>query len=423
LHKIICENCKKEKIVKYISREPLLYNDESLEIDNYGMMHGNRIFCSYTCINEYYKYCVNCGTVVAKSEILCNRCKKIMNKTLQDEIRDNSYQNYLLSYSYKPKKVYYRTTDKNNIMNTLFFGTEFELTADAETQKKIVMHLLDLGLDKSFYCVHDGSISGGLEIIVHPYTWSWYNSKHCNFNVLFDLPKMFNCNVNSNCGLHMHMSKSAFTRVHLFKALNFIYSNIPYMLYISGRDINRMEWIERYCCISRKRESGLSLISSAKNKIGYNKYQIINLKPKNTIEIRIFNGTIDSTVFRMYIEFCKSLYDFTKEYSIKDINLKEYLNFIDGKKEFKRIFYKTRTFITTKSLFEIYNKKIKNSEQIDMPINEERSPVFRIPSSQEIRRTSTNNLYQRIFGISRDNEETLQTGHGRLTFTDLTTDL
>ena len=53
-----------------------------------------------------------------------------------------------------------------------------------------------------------------------------------------------------------------------------------------------------------------------------------NLLPNYTLEIRIFASTMNESEFFKNVEFLKSLYEFTKITSIKDVTLTNYVEYV-----------------------------------------------------------------------------------------------
>jgi hypothetical protein len=65
-----------------------------------------------------------------------------------------------------------------------------------------------------------------------------------------------------------------------------------------------------------------------------------NLSQASTVEVRIFSGLFDLDTFMKNIEFCISLFEFTRENSLRDINIRQYKKYVKGKQKTFKYLYK-----------------------------------------------------------------------------------
>lgn len=142
----------------------------------------------------------------------------------------------------------------------------------------------------------------------------------------------------NTCAVHVHMSKKAFTTYHLYKFIDFINipTNITFINKIAGRDIRETTYCSPFIKpdFSKKDNTKtLAEIAKRKNNCDFSRYTAVNLSKENTVEVRIFNGTMEPQIFFSYIEFLYSLFLFTKENSLHDCTVKNYKTFIKGQRK------------------------------------------------------------------------------------------
>lgn len=132
------------------------------------------------------------------------------------------------------------------------------------------------------------------------------------------------------CGLHVHLSRRAFGSSETEQDLNimkllYIFEKFwPQFVKFSRRteaQLNR--WAARY---------GLTdpldaLLDRAK---GAERYHAINLQPYNTIEIRMFRGTLKYNTFIATLEFCQYLYDSVMNNDIEKLQQMTWSDFVEA---------------------------------------------------------------------------------------------
>ena len=143
------------------------------------------------------------------------------------------------------------------------------------------------------------------------------------------------------CGIHVHMSRKAFTDVHLFKFLKFFFENHDFMYIISQRDNystqRSCQWGKR-----RGRKDQKTLLKKTKEKgtgDHGNRFTAVNLESPGTYEVRIFRGTLKASSFMKNVEFCKAAYDFTGSSGISHVKIPEFKQYVsDRQKVFSNLF-------------------------------------------------------------------------------------
>ena len=243
------------------------------------------------------------------------------------------------SYSYRPSMKFHKLSNENE--NAPFFGIELEVERKNSNglKHKYMAGKID---HEHWYFKTDGSLTDGFEIVTHPMTFNYI--KHYE-NTFSDSLKLlvengYNSYDANTCGMHIHISKNNFTTWHLYRFLKFFVENKEFIVSISQR---KMEKLKKWANIEDDNDT--SLIYKAKKKDGNSeRYVAINLKNSQTIEIRIFRGTLNLNSFMKNIEFAHSLFMYTKEN--KDISLDGFKSYIESSCDYSNL----KKFINLKNL-------------------------------------------------------------------------
>lgn len=257
----------------------------------------------------------------------------------EDDEEDEDNGTIINGYSYKPSPKYYRLNNDND--KTPFFGIELEVERKNSNDIKH-SEMAEMIEHDHWYFKSDGSLTDGFEIVTHPLTFNYI--KHSSKSFEDSLRLLIDNNYNSynanTCGMHVHITKKCFTTWHLYRFLKFFVENKEFIVAISQR---KMEKLKKWANIEDDNDS--ELIYKAKKKNGNSeRYVAVNLRNNATIEIRIFRGTLNFNSFMKNIEFCHSVFMYTKENNeISLSGFKEYLNYSKDYSNLKK-------FITLKNL-------------------------------------------------------------------------
>jgi formylmethanofuran dehydrogenase subunit E len=298
--KYVCNDCLDEYYFRCTDCGKYFSNDMGYEIYN-----GNLV-CE-DCISDY-PCCENCGEYFPEDRIYyserddCSYC---------ESCRPNSVLN---DASYLPRLKFNKST--KDIRTKLYFGAEIELE-EGENEK------LSDWISDFFFLKEDGSIKDGCETVTHPFTWNWFQENKNIFKKYFNKVENLGYREESNCGIHFHLSRKAFTTKRLLHFLKLFYENEEFITYVSGRIYN--DSLRQWSSLHREHDMEFY----AEEEPFYDdKYQAVNLSNNDTIEVRIFSSTTEFSEFEFKLEFVKAAYDFAGKTTPKKCKEQDFIKFL-----------------------------------------------------------------------------------------------
>lgn len=252
---------------------------------------SNVTLCSH-CYEYNYTTCEDCGRLIHNEDAYyedsedypyCRECFEKLN--------DNAIKNY----NYKPEPIFYGS-------GNLFYGVELEIDKGGEDNSNAQI-LLDTAnsISERIYCKHDGSINDGFEIVSHPMSLD-YHINNMNWLDVFEKAVQMNYRSHntSTCGLHIHCSRSAFGKEHeqvdqtIGRIVFFVEKHWNELVKFSRRTSENLnKWAAKYATISNTTEE---TYKKAKDK-HMGRYVAVNLENYDTIEFRLFRGTLNHKTF------------------------------------------------------------------------------------------------------------------------------
>ena len=320
-----CEQCFNERYVWCHGCDSARDREGAGEVGDWWMCRD--------CLENDCSICNECdhwtlsenGHTDDDGEFVCNSCRNAR----EDEIHEHNY---------KPRPVF-RRIGAEPVASTLFFGYELEVE---NIMNRVSINDMSDWNDKFWegrdngqfvYCKHDGSLHYGVEFVSHPFSWAWFTQHQGELKewLGFIRSKGYRSYSTGTCGLHVHMNKSAFDGTRLYKWMKFFHENGDFIYEISGRR-SRGD-LHAWARVDDVGADKKNLIYEARNKMKAKdgRYWAVNLVPRNTIEIRIFKGTLANSSFFRAIEFLRALYQFCEKgrVKIRGVTLagfKEYMN-------------------------------------------------------------------------------------------------
>lgn len=361
--KILCEDCQSNELSTCDDCGELIWRDDAIWLDNY-----EKVICQ-SCYDYDYVHCNNCGEVIhcddsyhtAHDENICEYCANTYYYTCsqcgdlvhqdnvyydEDEEQDycescwnNRKDKAIHNYYYKPEPIFYNCDENDNF----FMGVELEIDKGGEDtyNAEILLNTVN-NENEHIYIKHDGSIDNGFEIVSHPATLEYHTH-----NILWQklMTKAISMNYRSHdtqtCGLHIHISRSAFGGTveeqenNIAKIIYFVENNWYSVLTFTRRTEENLDrWASKYGVESTIDDT------YKKAKGSHDRYKCINLQNSNTVEFRMFRGTLKYTTFLATLQFVKTLcefvidtncYDWSTFTSCIPIEYKELIEYLKSK--------------------------------------------------------------------------------------------
>ena len=311
-----------------------------LETEDDGRWFDDTLLCE-DCVDELTRTCDCCGDRIWNEDdagdediILCERCRDNYYSRCDDcgrlihdddacyvdgedypycsDCYERHARNYIHNYSYKPNPVFHGR-------GTMFFGVELELDKGGEDDDK-AEEILSCTDSDHLYIKHDGSLDDGMELVSHPMTLEYHQNSMPWKNIVETAVDLgYRSHQTGTCGLHVHVNRKAFgcdrsEQDEVISRILYIVERFwQEMLRFSRRteyQINR--WAARY----GMKDNPKQVMDNAK-KGDKGRYACINLCNYNTIEFRIFRGTLKYNTLiatlQMVEHICQTAMELTDE--------------------------------------------------------------------------------------------------------------
>lgn len=258
----------------------------------------------------------------------CSRCGRPFpssQNTDKDHLcPDCAQREFVLPYHrYYPELIFY-TKETETAKKPLFLGVELEVDGAGESDR-IVKQIYRKFPELKKYCYfsHDGSLNDGLEIIFHPMDLTIYREIRPLLAMFFDYLRSLGylSHNTGTCGLHIHINRDFFPtakkqEVGLSKIL-YAWEKHWQDILLFSRRISKQK-IERY---AKKLDEPIRSFISRWDKTNEHDghYYSVNLTNDNTIEFRIFRGTLNINTFYATLEFIDNLVKISSTKTITEL--------------------------------------------------------------------------------------------------------
>lgn len=274
------------------------------------------------CYNRYYVTCERCGVVIPQDDAYyesddddtpyCYHCHQD-NETIH-------------GYYYKPEPIFYGTGPR-------YFGVELEVDGAGEDYRNAKAVLEEANACAEYaYCKHDGSLDNGFEIVTYPMSLE-YQCYHMPWdNVISALKGMGYTSHNAGtCGLHCHVSRAALgedleeQEDTIARILYFMEKHWEELVKFSRRTQKQLErWAARY----GYKDSPKEILKKAKG--GYGRYVCLNLTNDETVEFRIFRGTLKKNTIIATLQLIDRICDVALYLSDEELKNMPWTTFVTG---------------------------------------------------------------------------------------------
>lgn len=297
-HTCVCENC---------GHRIWAYDDCGDE---------NHTICR-DCAERYYAHCADCGCSVPLENLrylsddddegYCERCFNRLSRGRKP----------IHGYAYKPEPIFYGESSR-------CLGVELEIDGGGEEDEE-AEHLLNVANRdcEHIYIKHDGSLDDGMEIVTHPMSLA-YHQNEMPWKELLEkaISRGYRSHQAGTCGLHVHVNRSSLgiTRSQqedtIARILFLVETFWNELLRFSRRTQDQLNrWASRY----GRKDEPKDVLRSAKTNA--DRYTCVNLTPSNTIEFRIFRGTLKYNTLIATLQLVECLCSVA--FAMSDVQVKE----------------------------------------------------------------------------------------------------
>lgn len=287
-------------------------------------------------VNDETSACSSC----ARNTYWCDGCAMYHWEDDRCEYNDGRRYEWLRSYHDNPR---FNLIGDDGLAveqdpKRVFFGLELETeNANDWIEDNIELERRQW---RNVWACEDSSLDNGAELITMPATLNAWRDGHVipwNDPAFTQFPSQDEYRSN---GLHVHVSRSAFRRPvfhghrgyrhsssHMYRLLQFFEWN-QYAIEIIGErsSTSYASWDGKQRMFENRKDN-------AKPDAYGNKYNPINIGPRETIEFRIFNGTMNKDKIMKAIEFVSAVVEYTRKpypkspHSARD--QRSYMNFVE----------------------------------------------------------------------------------------------
>lgn len=275
---------------------------------------------------RYCPHCDNLFTPSSEELSLCPDCAK---------------RNFVLPYHrHQPKLDFCGKTYGNK---NPYLGIEIEVDEGGEINENVaeIMPIMNKEKGKFFiYCSHDSSLNDGFEIITQPATLKYHLGVMSGYREIFKnlINKGYQSHNTSTCGIHVHFNRDFYKEnetLYITRLLYIVEKFWDDIVIFSRRNQRR---IDRYSKkIDCKADEYIRKWNKSENHDAH--YYAVNLANENTIEFRMFRGTLNINSFRAILEFVNSCVKIAKNNTTEEIQRMEFKDILTP---FAKKYYNSR---------------------------------------------------------------------------------
>lgn len=329
---IVCQECIDDHTVTCEHCGRIIWDSDDFGNEDMSLCRS--------CYENHYTHCAECNRLIYNDDTyeydgdsFCYECYR--------EVRENSI---IHDYSYKPNPIFYGDSDR-------YFGIELEIDKGGKDDD-YAGEILDIANKNGeyIYIKSDGSLDEGMEIVSHPMTLDFHKNYCWNEIMRKAIQLGYRSHQTSTCGLHIHVNRTSFGESRedqddvISRILFFVESHWNELLKFSRRtEYNINRWAARY----GYENSAKDILDKAKNG-NQGRYAAVNLCNYNTIEFRMFRGTLKYSTFIACLELVNIICEtavFSSEDELKKLSWSEFVSKIKDAPELIQYLKERRLYI------------------------------------------------------------------------------
>lgn len=321
---VLCEHCA--------DTDTIICDECGRQFYTVDARGNDEIILCPNCYEYEYTHCCSCDTLLRNDDIyysqhgdiaMCQSCYEKECEAIHE-------------YSYAPNLVFHGEGVRH-------LGVELEIDSGGQDSYN-AQCILDIAnkTDENLYIKSDGSLDDGFEMVTHPMTID-YHMNEMPWEQILEAARCMDYLSHKafTCGLHVHISRLAFgdtyeqQELSIARLVYFVERFWAEMLRFSRRTQAQLDrWAARY----GMKLSPQDQMEHAKNK-HYGRYMAVNLTNTNTVEIRIFRGTLKLNTLLDTLQFVNHLCEVAIFMSDDEIQNMSWYDFIERVNEPELITY------------------------------------------------------------------------------------
>ena len=254
----------------------------------------------------HYETCTICGRESFEDDsYFCENCEDSHCNACYDGCSNRNIH----GYGYKPSPNFIGAPD-----DRLYLGVELEID---QGNIDVTGELTEIDPGENlFYLKEDGSLgSSGVEIVTHPATLEAHLDGTIPWQSIIATAKKFGYTSHSakTCGLHVHLSRAGLGETPadqdatLSNMILLLWRHWPNIQNLSRRTISQLHWCQpNHEAVS---DFSPSKVDDAKN-VG--RYVALNNTNSDTVELRLFRGTLRWETIVATLQFSQHLVNYCK---------------------------------------------------------------------------------------------------------------
>lgn len=290
--------------------------------DNAG---DDEITLCRACFENHYVRCSCCNRIIREVDAyygdddtpLCYACE-----------HERSSRYAVQPYGYKPAPIFCGEGER-------FFGVELELDCGGESDANArkLMEIANFG-EERVYIKHDGSLDDGFEVVTHPMTLDYHLYHMPWAEVLSKARELgYKSHQASTAGFHIHVNRTAFGAdieeqdSAIARVLFFFEKHWEELLKFSRRTQRQVQqWANRY----GYKDQPMDILDHAKKGFSGVRYTAVNLTNAETIELRLFRGTLKYNTLAATLQLANRICDCAVCFSDEELKAMSWTTFVAG---------------------------------------------------------------------------------------------
>lgn len=313
---ILCSECASENTTLCSHCGERIWEEDNAGSDSVPL-------CS-DCYDDYYTTCEDCGRIIHRD------CACYVDDYDDSPYCESCFENHnsgaIHDYSYKPEPIFYGDGYR-------FFGVELEIDYGGKDSDNAEEILAEGNRNENrIYIKSDGSLDEGLEIVTHPMTLDYHRLEMPWDDVTEMARKLgYRSHKTATCGLHVHVNRTTFGETReaqddcISRVLYFVEHHWEELLKFSRRTQSQMDrWAARYGYKNTPKE----VMEHAK-KGHAGRYTCVNITNWNTIEFRMFRGTLKLNTILATLELVDLICKLAIEMDDDEISKLSWTDFVE----------------------------------------------------------------------------------------------